>query len=148
MQKGTASGRLCALVSEDQVGLGQGGAESPHPPQDGPGPRGPQGQAPSSQPSFHGPHWSCQVGCARPSRVALGKDRRLPGGQNLSGRKEKEVHRTRACLNNEQLPHLTLHTVLCPASFSPQLCSHEYKVTNKFMHFRFCLCPQTRLDVP
>ena len=78
-------------MSEDQVGLGQGGAENPHPPQDGPGAQGITGsRAPSSQPSFHGLHWSCQVGCARPSRVALGKDsqRRLPGGQNLSERKE------------------------------------------------------------
>ena len=38
-----------------------------------------------------------------------------------------EAHGTRACLNNERLPHLTLHTVLHPASFSPQLCSHEYR---------------------
>ena len=41
-------------MSEDQAGLGQGGAENPHPPQDGPGAQGITGsRAPSSQPSFH-----------------------------------------------------------------------------------------------
>lgn len=38
-----------------------------------------------------------------------------------------EVPGTRACLKNERLPQPTLHTVLHPASFSPQLCGHDYR---------------------
>lgn len=38
-----------------------------------------------------------------------------------------EVPGTRACLKNERLPQPTLHTVLHPASFSPELCGHDYR---------------------
>lgn len=99
------------LVSEDQVGLGQGGAESPHPSQDGPRAQGTTGSRAQLTALFPWatlvlPSWLRQA-------QSGGTGQRQAASWRTESEWEEEVHRTRACLNNEQLPHLAARPVSC-----------------------------------